>query len=569
MEYRLINERKENLALLSQVLYNREIYDINHYLNVSEDDLYPPSLLNNIDKGYQLLKEQIAQNAKTLIIVDCDCDGFTSSAILLNYLHKIYPEWVENNVFFALHDGKSHGLSDLLDDAMQYDFVIIPDAGSNDFEEVKKLSEWDIKVLILDHHEADTPPEEAIIINPQMDDYPNKTLSGAGVVWKFCCYFDEQSGYCYAKSLMDLVAVGLIGDMIDLRDYETRYLINEGLSNIQNSFIQAMIEKNSYQLKGKLNPKGVSWYIAPLINAVNRVGSLAEKQLLFSSLLDWMADTEVESTKRGCKGEKELLVEQAIRTSSNVRTRQNKIRDNKFQEIMERIQSEGLDKNKMIIIKSDDDNAGIGGLIANQIVGSLHRPVAILKPVYYDNELYWEGSTRNADGYGVENLKDKLTSTGAINWASGHQSAFGLSIKDTQLKDFINKTNEMFSDIEFSKYYKVDAVINSINLDISELKSIAFADGIWGQGVEKPLFYFKDIIANGSNVFMTDKVLKIKINDELSVVKFFLKEEDKALFEDPDTRHTLNIIGSCDYNSYDSTLQIIIEDYEDATSWYF
>ena len=128
-----------------------------------------------------------------------------------------------------------------------------------------------------------------------------------------------------------------------------------------------------------------------------------------------MADTEVESTKRGCKGEKELLVEQAIRTSSNVRTRQNKIRDNKFQEIMERIQSEGLDKNKMIIIKSDDDNAGIGGLIANQIVGSLHRPVAILKPVYYDNELYWEGSTRNADGYGVENLKDKLTSTGAIN----------------------------------------------------------------------------------------------------------------------------------------------------------
>ena len=141
MEYRLINERKENLPLLSQVLYNREIYDINHYLNVSADDLYPPSLLNNIDKGYQLLKEQIAQNAKTLIIVDCDCDGFTSSAILLNYLHKIYPEWVENNVFFALHDGKSHGLSDLLNDAMQYDFVIIPDAGSNDFEEVKKLSE--------------------------------------------------------------------------------------------------------------------------------------------------------------------------------------------------------------------------------------------------------------------------------------------------------------------------------------------------------------------------------------------------------------------------------------------
>ena len=44
------------------------------------------------------------------VIVDCDCDGYTSSAIFINYLYALFPTYVENNVSYFVHDSKQHGL---------------------------------------------------------------------------------------------------------------------------------------------------------------------------------------------------------------------------------------------------------------------------------------------------------------------------------------------------------------------------------------------------------------------------------------------------------------------------
>lgn len=46
------------------------------------------------------------------MIVDSDCDGFTSSAILINYLHDFFPNWVETKLNYIFHEGKQHGLND-------------------------------------------------------------------------------------------------------------------------------------------------------------------------------------------------------------------------------------------------------------------------------------------------------------------------------------------------------------------------------------------------------------------------------------------------------------------------
>lgn len=88
---------------------------------------------------------------------------------------------------------------------------------------------------------------------------------------------DELLGKSCANDFLDLVAVGMIGDMMDIRNVETRYLIQEGLKNIRNPFIKGMIDKNSYQLKGSLTPISVAFYIVPYINAVTRVGTQEEK----------------------------------------------------------------------------------------------------------------------------------------------------------------------------------------------------------------------------------------------------------------------------------------------------
>jgi len=112
-----------------------------------------------------LLSETISNNNRCLVIVDSDADGFTSSAILINYLHDLFPAWVENNLDYRVHDGKQHGLNDHIDwiikvtsdlsDKRNYSLIIIPDAGSNDVNECTKLKENGINTIILDHHLCD------------------------------------------------------------------------------------------------------------------------------------------------------------------------------------------------------------------------------------------------------------------------------------------------------------------------------------------------------------------------------------------------------------------------------
>lgn len=65
----------------------------------------------------------------------------------------------------------------------------------------------------------------------------------------------------------------------------------------------------------------MAFYIVPLVNAVVRVGTIGEKKLLFESMLEWKANELIPSTKRGHKGEQETVLEQSLRTCTNVKNR--------------------------------------------------------------------------------------------------------------------------------------------------------------------------------------------------------------------------------------------------------
>ena len=89
-----------------------------------------------------------------------------------------------------------------------FKFIIVPDAGSNDYELHKELKDRGIDILVMDHHEAEYVSEDACVINNQLSDYPNKELSGVGVTWQFCRYLDRLLGTSYADYYIDLVALG-------------------------------------------------------------------------------------------------------------------------------------------------------------------------------------------------------------------------------------------------------------------------------------------------------------------------------------------------------------------------
>lgn len=144
----------------------------------------------------------------------------------------------------------------MVDDDTAY--VVIPDAGSNQKEELTELSKRGIKVLVLDHHEAeellDIP--NVVIINNQLSPrFVNKFLSGAGVVLKFIeAYCSSRLSTCIDYKFYDLAATGIVSDMMDCRALDNNFIVWHGLNHIENKMLQALLKKQDFKINDIYHP---------------------------------------------------------------------------------------------------------------------------------------------------------------------------------------------------------------------------------------------------------------------------------------------------------------------------
>ena len=576
MEYQLITPRiplNSNVTAVERVLTNRgiELHDILHYLHTTDADILPPSSIANMENGARMLIRHIAANDKIFIQVDSDCDGYTSAATLINYLNCLFPSFVQNNVYYRIHKGKEHGL---IPDTIPSDvkMVIAPDSSSNDYEEHKILKEKGIDVLVIDHHEAEKISENACIINNQLCDYPTKSLSGVGMVYKFCSYIDELLNVDYAESFVDLVALGLIADMMDMRDFETRHLITIGLQNIRNPFFHAMVDKQSFSLKGENTPIGIAFFVAPYVNATIRMGTHPEKIILFESMLDFRAYERIPSTKRGARGELETRVEQAIRNCTNIKNRQTRARDSALETIENIIKKNNLLDNKILVVRLDETMAvekTLTGLIANQLMAKYQRPVLLLnKKINAETgEITWEGSGRGYDKSKFDNLREFLNYSGLVMYAEGHANALGVGIDDDLFNAFIHYSNAELANFDFTPCYKVDFIFNANNFNGKDILDIANLKHYWGQGVDEPYIALEDVKISSSNITLMSRdkkpTLKITLPNGTSLIKFKSSEEEYESLTASECV-TINVVGCCEANMFNGSVtpQILVEDYE-------
>ena len=587
MEYQLINPRRPGTSAIEQVLLNRGIQDVRHYLNTVDTDILSPLDLDNIENGAKLLVSHIVQESKAFVIIDSDCDGYCSSALLINYLNNLFPAFVQNNISYSPHTGKQHGIVlDMIPEDVK--LVIAPDSASSDYEQHEELAKRGIDVLVLDHHEAPEVSQYACVINNQLCDYANKALCGAAIVYKFCCYIDSLMKTSYADNYIDLVALALVADMMDLREYETKHLINAGLKNIANPYFKGMTIKNEYSLGGKVTPFGVAFYIAPYVNAVTRSGTMEEKIVLFESMLEFKAFETIPSTKRGCKGQFETRVEQACRNCTNIKNRQTKTRDASLEIIEQLIEEQNLLENKILLIKlSGAQRTTLGGLIANQLMSIYQRPVLILSETEHEvldeqgkvvtTEVWYEGSFRGPNVPGLESVKDFFEESAVVEYTAGHANAGGIGVKTINIEAFLDYCNNALKDFDFTPNYKVDFIIDAKRMTDSkfDLYNLIEYSNIWGQEVQQPLIAVKDLVITKDNLqLMKGTTLKITAPAEpdISLIRFRSSEQEYEILCAPDLGCvTIDVIGVCERNSYNDKPQIIIKDYiiKDRQDYYF
>lgn len=574
MRYKLINEENNGRNDYKNiVLENRGIKNINTYLNLNKNHVHHYELLDNIEVAVQKLLEAINENKHISIVVDSDVDGFTSAAILYDY---IVNKMEYDNVSHILHTGKQHGLSD--DAWEQIDFekvglIMLPDAGTNDWERCFKLSEKGIETIILDHHEKDDGVSNgfAIIVNNQICDYPNKALCGVGIVYKFLQALDDELWTEYAKEYIDMVALGNIGDVMDLRSYETKYLADKGLRNIKNPLFMALIKKQSYSLSNSEIPTliDVAFYIVPLINAMIRVGTQEEKDMLFRAFTGQYEEFEYTPRKSknnpNPKPTKENIYDRVARLCGNAKARQSKMVEKSLDEIITKYEKYN---NKNIIFFANVTgvlDSSLTGLVAMKIADRFQKPTLLLrenKSQSAEECKVFSGSARNVNDGAIENLKDELNDSGLFIEALGHQGAFGLSIKNNDIKTAIEYFNKKYKDTYLGKVYRVDFVFDG-GVEYQYIKEIESMKNLFSSTVKEPLIAIRNLKVNALDIeFMSNgKHLKFNV-DGVTYIKFNVKPNEKIsnLYDDV----VMDIVGKTSINMFNSiaTPQVIVEGYE-------
>ena len=468
--------------------------------------------LHNIDKAFEIIDEGLTMNYKFEVIFDTDCDGITAGSIMYKWLKNF-----TNNVTTYINEGKEHGVKNFNISACDADIVIIVDS-INEPECYEKFKGK--QVIILDHHIIPDNFNANVTLISSANDYPNPQLSGAGVVWKFCKYCDEMFLTDYADNLVDLATCGLIADMMDMTSEENRYICSLGFNNVHNTGIKKI--NGSY----KFDSQAVSFGIAPLVNAANRLNLNTEALKLFIS-------------------EDEKEVAKIVKNLKSAKEEQNTIVSDLMPSIREQAKSQ-LD-NKVMFFVIDTD-AGISGLIANKLIAEYQRPVFVLKKT----DKGYAGSGR---GYGIEDFRQLCEDCGFT--VMGHPEAFGVSIDTDKFQEAFDRLNESLKDVEFTDAKLADVELNLEQITDQLIDNFKSVNKISGEGFKPLSVVIRNITDYDVGYMSGGKHLKISVGDVV-----IIKWNFNGSFEEFDGR-PFSIIGGLTSGYFGRTYykQIIIDDY--------
>lgn len=578
MKYKLIGNNDIN-NIIETVLLNRGIEDTNTYLNLTENQLCHYNDLTNMQTAVECFVSHYENKDKIVIMPDEDCDGYTSSAMLYLYIKALDPDYP---IEYVMHSQpKMHGLSngEHLKIPQDTKLFIMADGGTNDAMEFNELISQGIDCIILDHHDSNYQDESddfvgqsagdnnAIIVNNQLSpNYSNKELSGAGIVYRFLQALDDELWENYANDYLDLCAVGNIADLMDIRSFETRYFINQGVNNFNNKFLKALAKAQEFSMHGQITVHNIAWYISPIINAITRIGTLEERELLFRAMIE--QDETFVYDKRGHGLVEENIYDRAARLAKNAKSRQDKQRDKVYNELKDMVNPE----DKIIILESKIAEIGLVGLSAMKLAGDFKRPVIVVKEVEKDGEKVLCGSCRNFDGSPISDLKKLILLANKFEFCSGHGNAAGLAIKPENMKAAKDWFECYLQTVDFNAPIPCDFILNIDELPISFIYEIDKYNWLWGTGLKEPKIAVENIIIKRSDINVQGKNLNSVafMVDDIKFVQFNMTEDNPLLEwasawdgEDSDTIK-LNIVGEASINEYKGvyTPQIIIQDVE-------
>ena len=490
-----------------RVIRNRDVItdeDIDTYLNGRLDRLHDPGLMKNMEKGCNLMLEEIRNKKRIRIISDYDVDGVSSNYILYKGLQRVWEhengisagDKIDYDIPHRIYDG--YGINIRMVDAAaadQISTIITCDNGIAAFDAVRKAKEYGMRVIVTDHHDIpyDTdekniriykvPEADAVIDHKQPGcEYPCKELCGAGVAYKFIQLLYRMCGIpeMECEAFIEILGIATVCDVMNLVD-ENRIIVKEALRRLSDSSnygLKALITNSGRDGK-KLSAFDLGFIIGPCINAAGRLGD-AKTSLEFLLETDSYKANERAIELLNINNARKDMTEQGTKTAIELLEKSDRL-------LMGAVPETGVAalSDKVLVMYIPKLHESLVGIIAGRIKERYYRPVLLFTDG--EEEGIIKGSGRSIEGYNmydeINKCSDYFTKFG------GHEMAAGFSMEKRNLARLREKmnTNCTLDEKLLTPKLRIDVPMPLDYVSIPLTEELELLEP-FGKGNEKPVF---------------------------------------------------------------------------------
>jgi len=460
---------------------NISLYEIKNILDDLVDDSitsynqFPKSEeMLNLDKAVNRFIQAVSNKEKILIIHDSDVDGL--GTYLLSYyffmrfnyenLEVIITDRTEGYGFISKH---IHDRKDNLPN-----LIITADQGITSHDACDLAKEFNIDVIITDHHQVDKYRglPDAIVVDPhqEADSFPYPDINGTFVYWYFLRHITEKVHVpidMYEEFKPELMLT-TISDVMPLK-HINRFVVKEGLK-VVNSHPRQWLRTHCNVLgKTEITAEDLAFSLIPMLNSTGRLTSAEESGIFLTR------ENPIDSTK---------WYEYLVNLNKIRKERSNIL----FQEIQNLYQA-WLDAHFIVIPGDDTMEKGILGPTAGKLSEQYKRPALVMKKIGD----YYQGSGRS---YGKINILDLIKDNPYVvqDKTGGHKAAMAARIKVSDLNNFWLDLQKKTSNLDRSLFKDPSkeplGILNFGDIN-DELYHLIDSYQPYGEGFQKPIFATK------------------------------------------------------------------------------
>ncbi len=427
-----------------------------------------PYLITDMEEAVNRINKAVENHERICVFGDYDADGVTATALMYSYLSNkgadvmyYIPDRVQEGY------GMNCGAIDKLNE-QGVKLIVTVDNGISAIEEIDYANGLGIETVVTDHHQVgDVLPNAVAVVDPHRADcnLHFKDWAGVGVAFKVVCALEKGNYFEVLNDYADIIAVGTVADVVDLKD-ENRAIVKYGVAKINSNSCNGINALRQVAGVGekKLNAVGVTFSLAPRINAAGRIESAttALKLLLADNL---MTALDIAEQVDMCNRQRHVLENEIMEAAIN------HIESN-----------EKLKHSRVIVVCGENWHHGVIGIVAARITEKYGKPSIVIT---FDGD-EGTGSARSIDGFSVydaiKSCSEYLTHFG------GHTMAAGLGVKRQNIENFFVKINDYAKNMpDAVPTLLLDCKLNPAYINASLVESLENLEP-FGAGNPQPLF---------------------------------------------------------------------------------